>query len=486
MRVSIYLSLLKYFVVVLCGILVSIMAWKILDLQWRYAIALIAGIGVVCLAVMSTKNIVGFLIYALIFNTSFDGFGKWLLPQREDIVFAHGISLGLAEVLILIAYVVWFYQIFISQKEAFPKIWKIDFVMLLLLFAQFISMFGAPKRILSFLEIIYNIKHCLIYFFLARKIRYHHLRWIVVIILFTITLQSSVAVFERATGLVGIGHSKGNSQVMGDQTSVPGIEHVIRAEGTTADSHSLGLLFVMLLPVPLVLTAMKFLSIPEKFITGAILIFGMLGLLVTFTRSGWIFFAASSAFALMMIFFYWRQRAAVLSIIVVILGMSLFYPQGYQKIYDRFKNAPIETILERYDMLKTATFIWKNHFFFGCGSANYMNCIEEKNIKVYDPGKLPVHIVLLHIAAETGLVGVFSYLAIILSAMFRCMQMLNCNNLLLRGLSLALLTAFIGYLLDGLSSPLGRSLIPYYLLWVYIAISMSFQNILQSINTRQS
>ena len=166
--------------------------------------------------------------------------------------------------------------------------------------------------------------------------------------------------------------------------------------------------------------------------------------------------------------------------------MTLFYPQGYQKIYNRFKTAPIETILERYDMAKTAMMIWKNYFFFGCGSANYMNCIEEGNIKVYDPGKLPVHIVVLHVAAETGLAGAFSYLAIIFTAMFRCVQMLKCSNLLLRGLSLALLTGFIGYLLDGLSSPLGRSVVPYYLLWVYIAISMSFQRILGSINTKEA
>ena len=484
MRNAICSTLLKYAVVGVLGVLVSVLAWKISTLQWRYAIALIGGIGVICLAAVSRENIIGFLICAFIFNTSFDSFGKWLLPQAEDIVFAHGISLGIAEILIIIAYGVWFYQIFIAKKEAFPRLWKIDFLMLLLLFAQFISMFGAPKKILSFLEIVYNIKHILIYFFLSRKIRYHHLKWVVIIILFTITFQSSVAVFERATGLVGIGHSKGNAQSMGDQISVPGIEHVIRAEGTTADSHALGLFFVMLLPVPLVLTVMKCLSPPEKFVTSGVLIFGVLGLLVTFTRSGWLFFAVSAGFALMVIVFYWKQRAAILSTIVVMIGLSFFYPQGYQKIYDRFKDAPIETISERYDMVRTAMLIWENDFFFGCGSANYMRCIEEKDIKVYDPGKLPVHVVVLHIAAETGLVGAFSYLCIILSAMFRCVQMLNCNNLLLRGLSLAFLAGFIGYLLDGLSSPLGRSPIPYYLLWVYIAISMAFPNIQnQEINT---
>ncbi len=467
----------------LSGALIAVAAWQILRLEFRYALAVIGGIVVLCAGLALIKRLDDYLIYILIFNVTFAQFGKWMLPQREDIVFARGISVGLAELIILMAYLSWYAKIFISRTESMPRFQKAEYLILLLILCQVMSMIGAPKKILSFLDIVYNIKHALIYFFIARKIKYGHLTGIILIFLFAIFLESSIGVYERYTGNVGIGNAKGSAEGLGTQFIVPGIEHVIRSEGTTADSHSLGLYFVMLLPVPLVFTAMRFLKTPYKVATGLVFIIGSIGLLVTFTRSGWICFALSSAFSLSVIIFLWRQSRAIIMLLAVLLGLSLFYPQGYQKIHQRFQSAPWELITERLDQSKTAFGVWKSHFFFGCGAANYMPYIENTDTPQYDTGELPAHVMVLLIAAEIGLFGVTAYYGIIFLAMFRCCQMLGCSDRLIRGVALALLTAFIGYLLDGLTSPLGRNVVPYYQLWVYIGISMSLKRVVEEKGT---
>ncbi len=473
--------LIRYGIVAIAGAFLALLVWKILQLPFRHWVAVSGGIVVLCVAMILIRRLEDFLIYALVFNAPFDRFGKWFFAHPDDIVVARGISIGLGEMLLLLAFSLWFVQIFIVRKEPLPRLHKIDFFIVLLLMAQVVSVLVAPKRVLSFLDIVYNLKHVALYFFLAHKVQRRHLKWIVALILFAVILESSIAIFERTTGMVGIGHSKGNVQEIATwkQFVVPGAEHIIRAEGTTADSHALGLYFVMLLPIPLVLSVMRFLKGPTKFVMSLVMIYGLIGLIVTFTRSGWLSFAISSGLALAIILFYWKQGRAILICLAVLLGASLLYPKGYINIYDRFANAPWEIMEERFAMNKTALSVWSNHPLFGCGTANYMQCIESPDVVLYDPGEYPVHFMLLLIGAEIGLFGAVGYFGFILLALYLCFTMLSCEDLLIRGLALAFIAAFFGYLLDGLTSPLGRNIVPYYQLWLYVGLTISFQRMIK-------
>ena len=471
---------IKYSIAVIAGMFLAVISWKIAELEFRYTIAISVGICVLCIAMALINRIEDFIIYGLIFNAPFDRFGKWMFARKDEIIVAHGISVGLAEILLFVAYTVWFSQVFISKKKIFPKFQIIDYFIFMLLCAQIFSMIGAPQKMLSFFDIIYNIKHFLIYFFILHKIKYSHIRWIIVIILFSVTLEASVAVYERTTGNVGIGHSKGNieNSRFGEQYDVPGFEGAIRAEGTTKDSHALGLYFGMLLPILFVFSITRYLRFAYRWPFYLVLLYGVIGLVVTFTRAGWICFAVSSVFALGIVMFLEKSFKPIIIPLVFVVLMSITYPQAYKHIYDRFSGAPPELISSRYDMVKTSISVWSNNFLFGCGAGNYVYAFEQPDVIKYESGKkLPVHFLPLYVAAEIGIFGVIAFYTIIGIAIYHSCKFFRCKNVLLRGMAIAIVAAFVSYLFDGLSSPLGRELVPYYTLWIYIAISLAFRRI---------
>jgi hypothetical protein len=472
---------IRYWITVLAGVAFALLVWKIMSLQFRYVLAISAGIVIVSVAMMAVRNLKGFLVYALIFNIPFARFSKYFFIKGQPWSYAMGISLGLAEVLIVLGCLHWFWQVFVSRKRQLPRLQKIDYFIMLLLLTQGISFLGAPNKALGIFDIVYNIKHALIYFLIAQMVKRHHLKYVIAIFLFAIFVESSIACYERLTGNVGIGFWKGavKSSQFGTQYEVPGIEHVIRSEGTTKDSHALGLYYAMLLPIPLVFMAIPAIKPPIRIGLAGVLIMGTIGLVVTFSRSGWLSFAISSLFATCVIVFLWRRRLAIFIPITIVLIVSILYPQGFQYIYDRLFNAPPELIETRADWNHTAFNIWRSSFLFGYGPGNYLCALQDLDITIFGRDDLPVHNAFLHVAAELGLFGVIAFFGIIFLAMVQCFKMLKCRDPLIRGLSLVVLTALFAYVLDGITDPMFREAVPYAQLWVYLGLAMALKRLVQ-------
>ncbi|MFQ5511453.1 MAG: O-antigen ligase family protein [Candidatus Krumholzibacteriia bacterium] len=468
---------IKYWLVAFAGALFSLVVWKIMALDFRFGVAVTAGLIVLSLAMMAIHRIEGFLLLSLVFAIPLAGFSKWLMVQHVVAV-AKGISFGLAEVLVVIAYLVWFAQIFIARTRPIPKFRKIDSLILLLLFAQTVSLLGAPNKLLGSLDIIYNIKHILIFYFISHKIRYHHLKWVIVLLLFGIMVESPLALYERLTGNVGIGRTKGAVDVdrFGSQYDVPGVEQ-LRAEGTTTDSHALGEYLAMLLPVPFVLMMMRFIGPRTRLVLAGILVLGVGALIVTFSRAGWVSFGLAAIYAVAVMTLVWRNFRTVFATLVIVVVVSAVYPKVYEYFFVRFMEAPSEILQSRYSMNWTALGIWKQNFLFGYGPANYMDALSDPSVTIYGPDWLPVHNAFLFIASESGLVGVVAFFGIIFLAMYRCFECLRCDEKWVRAMSLAVLAALIAYLLDGLTNPTFRDPVPYALLWVYLALGVAFKRL---------
>lgn len=452
-------------------------------------LAFAVGLLFLSVSMIGISYIVDILVLAMVFNIPFSLFGKIFFKQDIPFAIMPGFSLGLIEIMLLMAYLVWFAQIFITKKEPLPRLRKVDYFIILLIFSQIMSLLGAPSKLVGIFDIIHNIKHVMLYYFIAHKVKRSHLKWIVVLLLFAILLESSLALYERTTGNVGIGRAKGRSasrvdSAIGIQNKVRGIVEQVRAEGTTIDPHVLGEYFSMILPVPFVLMMMRHLKLKVRLALAIILIMGIGGLIVTFSRSGWCSFAISSIFALWVIIFSWKQGKALLITIVLFVIVSISYPRVYEYLIVRFVKSPSELLTLRFAMNRTALGIWHQNFFFGYGAGNYSYALEEPDVIVHgwtDRSKKTfiVHNLFLYLVAEIGLFGMIGFYGPILLAMFKCWTLRKCPDPLIRGLSLAILTGLFGYLLDGLTNPLCRSLVPYAQLWVYIALSMSFSRMLE-------
>jgi O-antigen ligase len=466
------------------GVLVAFAAWKLSALSLRYVAAVYAGLFLLSFCMVWMARIDTFLIYALIFHIPFDRFGKWLF--MEPVVgAAQGVNLGASELLLFVAYSAWFGRIITARLEPFPRLTVFDALILVLLFAQAVSFLNAPMKNVAAFDLIYNCKYALIYFFLAHRLRREHLRWVVILILFGIVVESPIAFYERFTGHVGVGRTKGNVEAdeFGQQYEVPGLEQV-RPEGTTKDSHTLALYYVLLLPVPFVLMTLRSLRARVRCALAGLLVMGLMGLVFTFSRSGWLSFAIALAVPMAVIGFTWSQPRTVLLLLAFLFGTTLLYPRVYTYVFDRFVNAPHELLTSRYELNWTAYDIWVKHLWFGYGAGNYIAALEdpdiavvEQDLSIYGGVKVPVHNALLYVAAETGVVGVIGFFGLVLVAMFRCYKHVWSSDLLIRGLALAILTGLFGYLLDGLTNPTFKEAVPYTLLWCYFGLVAAFQAI---------
>jgi O-antigen ligase len=89
---------------------------------------------------------------------------------------------------------------------------------------------------------------------------------------------------------------------------------------------------------------------------------------------------------------------------------------------------------------------------------------------------LPVHNGYLWTVAELGVFGLISYFSIIILIMRQCWKFQKCppQYRLIRGLSLAIFTAFTAYLFDIITDPFFREPVPYQQLWTYVAMITAF------------
>jgi O-antigen ligase len=205
---------------------------------------------------------------------------------------------------------------------------------------------------------------------------------------------------------MGIGRTKGAEDLEYEQYAVPGFEAVRRAEGTTFDSHALGLFMSMTLTLPLSLALSP--SIPGRYriIAASVFGLGLPGLVASFSRAGWVSFIAASL-ALAFFFVVWRETRALFlgAVSLVLLSIPFVIPFG-KYIEQRIFEAPPELISARIETMEMSFVLWKENPLTGIGANAYMRAVEERlSIFEGEPYFIPVHNMLLFVMTETGLIG---------------------------------------------------------------------------------
>jgi hypothetical protein len=456
------------------GALVAVLAGILGSLEFRYALTIYVGLAALGVLAVLLRRIEAVLVYALILHIPFSTFGKWLYlieVKEEHFYFAQGVNIGGAELLLLFAYSIWFWRIFVARTEPVPRFTRVDVLVLVFFFAATTSLTNAANPLEGIFDLIFSAKCALIYFYLSRKVTREQLPGIIIMFLLAMTLQAMLAGYEHLTGIVGIGRTKGNASMpdFGEQYEVPGFGHV-RAEGTTLDSHALGLFFSMTLPIPFVLMGMQFVRLRWRMALASVVVMGGLGLLVTFCRSAYISCAVSLTMTMAIMMVFWKQGKLVFLSLLTLSLAVLAYPDLYRYARERFFEAPSEVVTVRYDTYWTALEIWKHNFLFGYGAGNYYDALEDPRIKVFGDVMI-VHNAFLLVASETGLFGVIGYFGMILSAMALCLRQLKCQDLLIRSLALAILAALVASQMQGLSDCLFKDPVDYALLWTHVGLA---------------
>src|SRR6266850_1580129 len=279
----------RYAAAAVSGVLFAMVVAQALGLEARFAVTFVAGVLLLSVGMTVFGKIRDLLLYVLAFNLSFTTIEKTFLVSPESTYVVSGIPIGLADICLFALYALWLNKILVEKSEPLPRPSRLDWWVLAFWAVHVTSTLDATSRTLAIMEIVRLGKYALMYFYLSHNLKRRHLKWIALALFFAILVQSSLAMVQYRTGsLLGIGRTKGASGLDYEQYTVTNFEEVLRAEGTTFDSHALGLYMAMILPIALAVALT--LGVQKWFrIAGcAVFVLGVPGLVASFTRAGWL------------------------------------------------------------------------------------------------------------------------------------------------------------------------------------------------------
>lgn len=463
----------RYLAAILAGLFFAVVTVEAFNLQTRHLVGFIVGIVLLSLALFLADRMRDLLLYLLAFNLPFTSIEKTFLITNDPTFMVSGIAIGLLDTILVSLYVAWFVRIFVKREERFPALTKLDWCVLAFIAVHAVSLLQSSSKVLTVYEIVRLGKYILAYFYIAHNLSRRHLKWVVAGVLSAIIVQSVLGVVQQRTGsLLGIGRTKGALDVQYEQYIVTGFEGARRAEGTTFDSHALGLFLAMTLPLPLALVLAPELRLRYRLMVAATLMAGLAGMTVSFSRAGWAAFAGG-AFVLIGCFAYWKEWRRIIQVGIVSAALALPALLPFvSSIRQRLFEAPPELVTARIETIQMSLAIWRDSPITGCGANAYMRALQTHfSIFEGDPYFIPPHNLLVFVMTELGVIGLLAFLGLSVAVCAVNWKLVRQRASLLRLLGAALLAGFVAFQLEGISDPIYATSVTYFLLWFQIGLS---------------
>lgn len=453
------------------GGVVALAVSRLVNLEMRYFGALILGVLLLSAGMIVIGRIREILLYILAFNLAFTTIEKSFFISPDPTFVVSAVSVGLAELALAGLYVIWIGRILMKQ-DPLPTPNVLDLCVLAFLAVHVLSLTSSLSPMLTMLEVVRLTKLSLLYFYLSRNVEKPHLKYIVAGILFAIAIQAVLGVYQHRTGrLMGIGRTKG-AAIEYEQYEVPGFETVRRAEGTTFDSHALGLFFSMTLPIAIMLALNRRVPKITRAIAAGGFGIGMSGLAISFSRAGWLSFSVAVV-VLFICLARWRQWRLIVG--AVALGVALALPFTFpfaRYVKQRIFEAPRELMTIRVETLEMARELWRDASYTGIGANAYMVGLQDKlGVVEGEHWFVPAHNMVVMLLVEMGPLGVVSFMALSVVAAAFCWRVVaRSEDPLLRSMAAALLAAVVALHVEGLTDPMYVTGVTYYLVWFELGL----------------
>ncbi len=469
------------------GMILALALVPLWNLETRWLVVVVIGISMVSASLVLIRRLDDILLASHLLLLPFASLQKWLFlnAYSEDVrnlAPASGvIGVGLTELLLVGMYVVWIVQIFVARTLPLPRLAKLDFLILLFIAANILSIHNAAMPSLSVFAVVHLFRYALVYFYFSRRLHARHLPLIMVAFALAIAFESALGAVQYKTGLLkGVILDPSGSGRTDWEYNVPGIEDVNRASGTSYDSHAFGLFLAMLLPFPLVVVlSNRVAGFSTRLAYVALLTAGAVAVFVSFSRSAWL--TCALTFGLVwFVFILWREKHVILKT-ACLAGVALIpLPWAAEFIARRFAYEGHQNLTGRYDMIPVAWAMWREHFWTGQGIGNYM--VNLPRFQLPGTMDLPVHNVLLWLGADTGLFGVVTFYLMIFAAMWQLARVVRARREPTDLLALAALAALIAYVIDGITNPEFRETLVYMLFWIMMALATALPRIQREID----
>jgi putative inorganic carbon (HCO3(-)) transporter len=466
------IKLIKMILVPISGIVVGIILYEIITPNIAFYT-----IGMLLIVVMLPI----ILRYSEYFEKVFIAMLLLTLPLIIDKTFniaeheggARGFVLSLHNLLIIILIFLWLYRmiLFKERKIQFFKKYSIPLIGIFLMCV--LSMVQAVDRSFSIYEFVEIIKKYLIFLYIANYLaETKNVRLIIYFLLFGLFLENIFVFIE-----VALRHPL-NITAIGTRITNnfnPLKSSFYRASGTLGGANGLAWYLGCVLPIPL---ALLFSKMKKKYKISVLILFvlGLLSLVFTYSRGGWIGFIIG---AIIVSLIYFRKlksirKMAFLIMIIFLVGIGttlMLYTSN--PIKDRIVGDDRGSAYSRLLLMEVAIEMIKHNPLIGVGLNNYTIVDQEYDFgvdKITDYYPVPVHNFYLQLAAEIGIISLLLLLWFITYLYIRSIHFIKTNQ----GLSVALLIGCLGgmtaFLINGLveNSSLGHHyLLPF---WIFSGI----------------
>jgi putative inorganic carbon (HCO3(-)) transporter len=371
-------------------------------------------------------------------------FGTHLFYHESNAVMGAlgGWNLSATTIALTALYLSWFVRILAKRDSQARSSLHMNLSLLLYFAATVISIVVAQDTALALFEVFLVAQACLVYFYVANSICTRRDVMFVVSMLLIGCLLESIVVIAIRLFMTPATTWNGPIHIYADIAPLTG---TMRVGGTVGSPNTAAAYFSLLLAIAagLLLTKTGFV---HKWLAVAVLAFGSVALILTFSRGGWIALAVAIA---VICFFSWRQRRSSLKVpIAILVILAMIYVPFHSLISARMLGDDKGSAESRIPLNKLAFRMIGDNPLLGVGANNFTVVMPRYLTSEFRSEFLyTVHNTYLLIWTEIGIAGLLAYLAFLLGTLCRGWQCWRFGDPWLSPLALAFMAGIAGHML---------------------------------------
>ncbi len=443
------------FVAVFFGLVSTIIAVALTFTEPKYLVTIISGIFLLTIALTAGNRdrmvylSISILAISICFRIGI------ILFYRYHVGGAPGIELNLTLVSVILFLAIFMYDYSSSDRSSPLKFngllfWAVIFYIV----AGFLSIYNALQKELVWFQ-LYRLFILFLVFFAVMNVRNEKMiRWFLFLISVIVVLQTCLAVVQYLTkstlGLEMLGEQQIKKLYIGQGS-------LSRATGTIGHPNILAYLYEIAMPICFALYLVE-----EKFHVRLwyffSLVMGLVGIITTLSRAGWLTLPLSLCFVLLMV--YRRNifsRKAFIKIFIGSIAGFVFLIVFYPTIEKRYFHESYHSAESRLPMNVAALSVIKQFPITGVGLNNFSNVYKQYDTTggsrlVGSSGQV-VHNLYLLIWGDTGIIGLATFLWIFIATFFVAGRLIARAPPWQRAVTIGIVAGLFAHLLHGLVDP---------------------------------
>jgi O-antigen ligase len=391
--------------------------------------------------------------------------------SAADINAIAGLNLSVTTICLVILYVMWLLDLLSKRTEPPKNLLRLSLPSIAYLAVVAFSIVYAQDPQLALFEIFLVTQAFLLYIYLIHALRTQE------DVLFAVTALLTGLLLEGIImmGLFVTGRNINLGPISGR------VDSARRVGGTVGSPNSTASYLVMLLAPALSLFLLS-LNQRLKWLGGFAFLFGLAGLLLTFSRGGWIGFVVS-----MIVFFYlsWRRgwfslKVPIAFMVVAVITVLILQGPIVARISGNERAA-----YARLPLARLALKMIHDHPVLGVGANNFAVHLPEYVTPEFSEEWIStVHNKYLLVWSETGTIGLIAFLWFLGTAVIRGYRLSQRNHPVLSPLAVGFTASLIGFMVH-MNTDLFHGRPQVQVLWLVAGLFAAMTNILQAHESEQ-